>query len=346
MTMSSILHVDMDAFFAAIELLRHAELAGKPLVIGGAGDPHTRGVVSTASYEARRCGIHSGMPLRTARKLCPEAVFLPVDFREYARVAQVVKGALARHSPVIEDAGIDEAYLDVTESELGAEQIASAIKRDVKNETGLTCSIGVAPNKLLAKIASDMDKPDGFTALGEADLESRVWPLPARKLPGVGPKTEARLARLGIHTIGELAAQPPERLVAEFGPARGRWLRDAAQGIDERALVTEWEPKSSSHEVTFQRDLGDWQPLADTLARLVNRLAADLLAGNYVGKTVAVKLRYADFETHTREKALEEPTNDADAIQRAALECLARFALHKKVRLIGVRVGGLHRSAA
>lgn len=339
--MRRIAHVDMDAFFAAIELQRHPELAGKPLIIGGSGDPHSRGVVSTASYEARRFGVHSGMPLRTAHRLCPQAVFLPVDSREYARVAERVKAVLARHSPSIEDAGIDEAYLDVSESELSAEEIVSAIKRDIGNATGLTCSIGVAPNKLLAKIASDMEKPDGFTVLGEADLETRVWPLPASKLPGVGPKTEARLARLGIRTIGELAAQPLERLVAELGQAHGRSLHDAAQGIDERALATSWEPKSSSHEVTFQRDVADWQPLADTLARLVKRLAGELHAGHYIGTTVTLKLRYADFETHTHEKLLEEPTNDPQVIGRAALECLARFPLRKKVRLIGVRVGGL-----
>jgi len=340
------LHVDTDAFFAAVELLRHPELAGRPLVIGGTGDPHARGVVSTASYEARKYGIHSGMPLRTAYRLCPAAIFLPVDFREYSRISAIIKGVLRSCSEAVEDAGIDEAYLDITGSKAGSCQMASAIKREIKDTTGLTCSIGIAPNKLLAKIASDLDKPDGLTSLAEADLKARVWPLSARKLPGVGPKTEAKLGRMGVRTIGELAAQPLERLIAEFGPAHGRWLHEAAHGIDERPLVTEWEPKSSGHEVTFQRDVDDWQLLAKTLAQMASRLAGELKAENCVGRTVTVKLRYADFETHTREKTLEEPTNDADAIRRAAFDCLAHFALEKKVRLIGVRVGEQHKAAA
>lgn len=342
--MRRILHVDMNAFFAAIELLRRPELAGKPLVIGGAGSPHQRGVVSTASYEARKYGVHSGMPLRTAYRLCPKAVFLPVDFREYARVSEIVKRVLSRHSPAVEDAGIDEAYLDITESDLASEQIAAAIKRDIREAVGLTCSIGIAPNKLLAKIASDLNKPDGLTVLGESDLEKRVWPLGARKLPGVGPKTEAKLGRMGVRTIGDLAAQPLEELIAEFGPAHGRWLHEAARGIDEQPLVTHWEPKSSSHEITFQRDVAGRRLLAETLARLVRRVAAELRAEDHIGRTVTVKIRYADFETHTREKTLERPTNDADAIWRAASDCMAHFGLDKKVRLIGVRVGGLEKA--
>jgi len=345
-TVRRILHVDMDAFFAAVELLRHPEFAGRPLVIGGTGDPRARGVVSTASYEARKYGIHSGMPLRTAYRLCPAAIFLPVDFREYSRISEIIKSVLRSYSAAVEDAGIDEAYLDITDTRVGSDQIASAIKREIKDATGLTCSIGVAPNKLLAKIASDLNKPDGLAVLAEADLESRVWPLGVRTLPGVGPKTEAKLGSLGVRTIGDLAAQPLDRLIAEFGPAHGRWLHEAAHGIDERPLVTEWEPKSSSHEVTFQHDVDDWQLLARTLAQLAGRLAGELKADNCVGRTVTVKLRYADFETHTREKTLEEPTNDPDAIRRAAFDCLAHFGLEKKVRLIGVRVGALHRAAA
>jgi DNA polymerase-4 len=341
-----ILHVDMDAFFAAIEALRHPELAGQPLVVGGRGNPHERGVVSTASYEARRYGIHSAMPLRTAYRLCPQAVFLPVDYREYARVSAIVKGLLSRFSTTIEDAGIDEAYLDITESELPSERIAAAIKQEVRQATGLTCSIGIGPNKLLAKIASDLAKPDGLTILGATALEQRIWPLPVRKLPGVGPKTEEKLRAMGILTIGALAEQPLARLVDTFGQAHGRWLYEAARGVDERPLVTHWEPRSMSHEVTFQRDVAEWQVLARMLSRLVHRVVRELGEEGYVGRTVTVKLRYADFETHTHEKTLEEPTADPDAIGHAAFECFARFGLEKAVRLIGVRVGGLHKAVA
>lgn len=338
-----ILHLDMDAFFAAIEVLRHPELAGQPLVIGGRGDPHERGVVSTASYEARKYGIHSAMPLRTAHRLCPHAAFLPVDYRGYSRVSAIIKDLLRRFAATIEDAGIDEAYLDITQSEPPTEQIAAAIKREIKVATGLTCSIGIGPNKLLAKIASDLDKPDGLTVLGEADLERRVWPLPVRKLPGVGPKTDEKLSEMGVRTIGGLSEQPMASLVEAFGQAHGRWLYEAARGIDRRPLVTVWEPRSMSHETTFQRDVGDRQVLLRILTRLAHRVVSELRQEGYAGRTVTVKLRYADFETHTHEKTLEEPTADPDAIGREALECFARFPLEKKVRLIGVRVGELHK---
>jgi DNA polymerase-4 len=339
-----ILHLDMDAFFAAIELLRHPELAGRPLVVGGRGDPRQRGVVSTASYEAREYGIRSAMPLRSAYRLCPHAVFLPVDFAEYRRVSLIIKGLLSRFSPVVEDAGVDEAYLDITQSELPSDHIALTIKREIKEATGLTCSIGIAPNKLLAKIASDLDKPDGLTILGEADLEPRIHPLPVRKLPGVGPKTEAKLKQMAVHTIGALAGQPLEKLVEAFGPAHARWLHEAACGVDERTLVTDWEPRSMSHETTFQRDVGDSRVLARMLARLARRVAMEVNQEGYAGRTVTVKLRYADFETHTHERTFEEHTAAPDAIRRAALECLARFGLEKPVRLIGVRVGDLRKT--
>jgi DNA polymerase-4 len=343
--MRRILHVDMDAFFAAIEVLRRPELAGRPLVVGGRGDPHERGVVSAASYEARKYGVHSAMPLRTALRLCPQAVFLPVDFEEYARVSAVIKGVLDKFSPIIEDAGIDEAYLDISESPLSSEVIASAIKHEIRQATGLTCSIGIAPNKLLAKIASDLDKPDGLTVVAQGDVEKRIWPLPARKLPGVGPKTEARLRELGVQAIGALAQQPLEKLVEVFGPAHGGWLYEAARGHDERPLVTHWEPRSLGHETTFQRDLRDWQLLRRSLERLVRDVATEMRQEGYLGRTVTVKVRYANFETHTHEKTLEAPTDDADAICRAAFECFARFGLERAVRLIGVRVGDLRKAA-
>src|SRR3990167_10034340 len=215
--MRRILHIDMDAFFAAVEQRRNPALIGKPLVIGGSGDPTQRGVVSTASYEARKFGIHSAMPLRTAYKLCPDAVFLPVDYEECQRASEKVKNILRKFKTVIEDRGIEEAFLDISEIDKPLEDIAKEIKKRIKEGTGLTCSIGIAPNKLLAKIASDMQKPDGLTIIKEDEIESRSWQLSVRKLWGVGPKTEAYLKNIGIKTIGELASFSRDKLVKEFG---------------------------------------------------------------------------------------------------------------------------------
>jgi DNA polymerase-4 len=338
-----IAHVDMDAFFAAVELKRRPELRGQPLVIGGRGDPHARGVVSTATYEARQYGIRSGMPLRTAYRLCPQAVFLPVDFDAYGAESAHIKTVLREFTPVIEDAGIDEAFLDLSDVPGESRVLGEAIKRRVHEETGLTGSVGIAPNKLLAKIASEMQKPDGLTILTEADIETRVWPLEVRKLWGVGPKTEARLAQLGIRTIGELAQTPLERLVEHFGESHGGYLREAAHGVDDSPLVTHWEPKSMSRETTFERDTGDWSLLTRTLLALTREVAESLRAEGYRGRTVTVKLRYADFETHTHAQTLSEPTDDLNTIRSAAGRCLARFARGRKVRLIGVRVGSLEK---
>ena len=230
--------MDMDAFFAAVEERRHPGLKGKPVVIGGSGDPMQRGVVSTASYEARKYGIHSAMPLKTAYKLCPHAVFLPVDYQEYARVSQSIKEILQEFSPVMEDVGIDEVFLDISEIDKTSEEIAREIKDKIKDRTGLTCSIGIAHNKLLAKIASDLQKPDGLTILAGKDLEARIWPLPVRKLWGVGPKTEAYLKQLNIRTIGELAATSRDKLIEQFGKSYGQYLHEASHGIDDSPPVT------------------------------------------------------------------------------------------------------------
>ncbi len=342
--MRRIVHVDMDAFFAAVELGRHPELAGRPLVIGGRGDPSQRGVVSTASYEARKFGIRSAMPLRTAYRLCPEAVFLPVDYEEYARVSASVKAILREITPILEDAGIDEAFLDVSQLDRSSEVIAGEIKTRIKAATGLTCSVGVAPNKLLAKIASDLQKPDGLTIITETDIPNRIWPLPARKLPGVGPKTEARLGEMGIETIGDLAAAPLQTLVDGFGPSHGQYLYEASRGIDESPLVTHWEPKSTSRELTFQQDVSRRQVLVQTLITLTRQVVQHLRQEGYRGRTVTVKVRFSDFETHTRETTLEEPTDSFQAISQAALACLDRVEIRKRVRLIGVRVGELHKA--
>ena len=208
-------------------------------MIGGEGDPTQRGVVSTASYEARKYGIHSAMPLRTAYKLCPRAVFLPVDYKEYSRVSDIIKNTLRQFTPLIEDVGIDEAFLDISDIEGSAEEVSGEIKRMILHETGLTCSIGIGPNKLIAKIASDMEKPDGLTVISEGDIEARIWPLQVRKLWGVGPKTETCLKDMGIDTIGDLAATPIETLIGTFGNSYGRFLFESSRGRDESPLVTE-----------------------------------------------------------------------------------------------------------
>lgn len=336
--MRIILHVDMDAFFAAIELLRHPELKGKPVIVGGSGDPHQRGVVSTASYEARQYGIHSAMPLRTAYHHCPEAVFLPVDYTHYVKISQQIKTILHRFSSLIEDIGLDEAFLDVTDSSEPPEKIARAIKRQIKAETGLTCSVGIAPNKLLAKIASDLEKPDGLTRLDYDDIPSRVWRLPVRRLWGVGPKTELRLAKLGVATIGELAALPLKTLLQHFGEAHGHYLHNASQGLDESPVTTKREHKSISEETTFQHDLTDTSVLLHILSDLSHDVVTRLRQYHYVARTVSIKLRFNDFETHTRSLTLEEASDDFKTLEHAAKQCLKRIKLSKPIRLIGVRL--------
>ncbi|MGD0919780.1 MAG: DNA polymerase IV, partial [Thermodesulfobacteriota bacterium] len=287
--MRRILHSDMDAFFSSVEQTRHPELVGKPVVIGGGGDPTKRGVVSTASYEAREFGIHSAMPLRTAYNLCPTAVFLPVDYEEYSRISKKFKSVLGEFTPIIEDVGIDEVFLDISSIDKSSDEIAEEIKKRIKEETDLNCSIGIAPNKLLAKIASDLEKPDGLTIITEEDIEKRIWPLPARKLWGVGPKTETYLKeKMGIKTIGELAALPLERLIEEFGQSYGNYLYEASRGIDESQLVTHWEPKSISRETTFQRDIDNWQLIAKNLVELSRGVIASMKEESYRGKIVTV----------------------------------------------------------
>jgi DNA polymerase-4 len=343
-SMRRILHVDMDAFFSSVEQKRHPELAGKPVVVGGDGDPTKRGVVSTASYEARKFGIHSAMPLRTAYKLYPEAIFLPVDYEEYSRVSAKIKDILKEVTPMVEDVGIDEAFLDISSIDRPSDEIAREIKRRIKEAIDLTCSIGIAPNKLLSKIASDLEKPDGLTIVTEKDIEARIWPLPARKLWGVGPKTEAYLKEMGIKTIGELAALDPERLIEEFGQSYGNYLYEASRGIDESEIVTHWEPKSISRETTFQRDIDQWQLIAKNLVELIQGVVASMKEEGYRGRTVTVKVRFNDFKTCTRAKSLDEFMDSEPEIRRAAFDCLSRFELKKKVRLIGFRVSNLKKA--
>ncbi len=331
----------MDAFFAAVEEIRRPELKGRPVVIGGSGDPTKRGVVSTASYEARKYGVHSAMPLRTAHKLCPSCVFLPVDYEEYSRVSRRIKKILTGYSPVMEDVGIDEAFLDISRIESTAGDLSAKIKDEIRRETGLTCSIGIGPNKLLAKIASDMEKPDGLTIITEFDVEPRIWPLPIRKLWGVGPKTEAALKAESVTTIGGLAALPLDALMGRFGNSYGIYLYRASRGLDDSPLVTEWEPKSMSRETTYQEDTNDWQTIARTLSSVTKDVVEDLRKRSYAARTVTVKIRFSDFTTHTRAITSKEPLDTVEAVRTLAFGCLKKFDLRKKVRLIGVRLGGL-----
>jgi len=345
-----IAHLDMDAYYASVELLRHPELRGAPLVIGGArgharlAEYSGRGVITTATYEARAFGLRSGMSLARAAALCPQAVLLPADFDEYRRVSRLFKAAAACVAPQIEDRGIDEIFVDLSASGGDTREAARALKAAVREATGLSCSIGVAPNKLLAKIASELDKPDGLTVIEAGDLAARIWPLPATRVNGIGPKAGEKLAALGIRTIGELAAADPALLIRRFGPGFGAWLHEVAHGRDERPLVTEREPKSISRETTFERDLHavrDREALSAIFTRLCEKLAEDLRRKGYRGRCVGIKLRYDNFHTLTRDRTLESHTDEARAIRRAAGECLKRAPLERRLRLLGVRVGSL-----
>ena len=347
MTKRRIAHLDMDAFYASVELLRRPDLAGLPVAIGGRGDPTRRGVVTTATYAARAFGIHSGMALKIAVELCPQCVFLPVDFEEYRKYSRLFKAAIFAVTPVIEDRGIDEVYIDLSAETGDALTLAQRIKQSVFGATGLTCSIAVAPNKLLAKIGSELDKPDGLTILEMGDLESRIWPLPVKRINGVGPKANQKLAAFNIRTIGDLSRETPEFLIRHFGSNYGRWLHDCAYGRDERPVVTHSEPKSRSRETTFQHDTRDWNQIAGVLVQLCKQLSEDLQQRAYKSRTIGVKLRYNNFQIVTRDNTLAAATFDAVAIRKAAFDTLARVApnrmLARPIRLIGVRAGSLVR---
>ena len=357
-----IAHLDMDAFYASVELLKYPELRGMPVVIGG-GQAHQpvnhldgsrtfarmrdykgRGVITTSTYEARALGVFSGMGVMKAAQLAPDAILLPVDFDSYRHYSRLFKMAVAAIAPLIEDRGIDEIYIDLTDVPGSALELARRIKQAVRATTGLTCSIGITQNKLLSKICSDLDKPDGITLLEMADIPARIWPLPVRKINGIGPKATEKLAGLGIATIAQLAAAEPAFLQQHFGRSYGAWLHDAAHGIDERPVETSSEPKSISRETTFERDLHprlDREALSEIFTSLCTRVAQDLKRKGYAGRTVGIKLRYEDFQTVTRDSTLPAPVADAAAIRRAAGECLRRVPLDKKLRLLGVRVSAL-----
>ena len=379
-----IAHLDMDAFYASVELLRYPQLKGLPVVIGGgrrreddllgrlrAAHPDQtwdadqlqhipldffprlaqytgRGVITTATYAARQFGIGSAMGLMKAARLCPQAILLPVDFEQYRHYSRRFKAIITEIAPVMEDRGVDEVYIDFTDVPGGQREdgrvLARLIQKAIFDATGLTCSIGVAPNKLIAKMASEFNKPNGIAVVLESDLPTRIWPLACRKINGIGPKAEARLAAHGIHTIAELAACELHWLSSTFGPRTGAWLHAAAHGRDERPLVTSSDPVSMSRETTFERDLHavrDRAELGAIFTRLCEQVAADLQRKGYVGKTIGIKLRFDDFQILTRDQTLELATNDAATIRRCAGQGLKRAPLDKRLRLLGVRVAAL-----
>ena len=357
-----IAHLDMDAFFASVELLRYPDLRGQPVVVGGRSAPAPdvlsdgrrryarlrdyagRGVVTTSTYEARALGVFSAMGMMKAAKLAPDAILLPADFDAYRHYSARFKAAVAAIAPRVEDRGIDEIYLDLSEVPGETVALARRLKQAVFDATGLTCSIAVTPNKLLSKIGSELDKPDGLTVFGMEDIPVRIWPLPVGRINGIGPKSAAKLDALGIATIGQLAQAERTLLRAHFGAGYAGWLYDVARGIDERPVVTESEPKSISRETTFERDLHpreDRAALSEIFTELCERVAGDLRRKGYLSRTIGIKLRYDDFRTLTRDLTLSEPTWDARTIRRAAGECLKRVPLDQRLRLLGVRCAAL-----
>ncbi len=379
-----IAHLDMDAFYASVELLRYPQLKGLPVVIGGGRrriddmlgrlrEVHPdyewsqdklheipldffpriagytgRGVITTATYAARQFGVGSAMGVMKAAKLCPEAILLPVDFDQYRHYSQRFKSIITDIAPLMENRGVDEVYIDFTDvpggQREGGRVLARLIQKAIFDDTGLTCSVGVAPNKLLAKMAREFTKPNGISIVQPADLETLIWPLPCRKINGIGPKAEAKLAKHDIHTIGELAKRDLYWLMEQFGKSYGAWLHDAAHGKDNRPIETESEPVSISRETTFEQDLHavrDREALSAIFTKLCEQVAADLQRKGYVGKTIGIKLRYDNFQSVTRDLTLGTYANQPQAIRAAAGQCLKRVDLKRRLRLLGVRVGSL-----
>ncbi len=371
----------MDAFYASVELLRYPQLKGLPVVIGGGRrrvdeairnlpeggtladipvdafarlkDYTGRGVITTATYPARQFGVGSAMGLMKAAKLCPQAIILPVDFDEYRRYSRAFKQIILEVAPLMEDRGVDEVYIDFTDvpggQRDGGRSLARLLQKAIFDATGLTCSIGVAPNKLIAKMASEFNKPNGISIVYEDDLEKLIWPLPCRKVNGIGPKADEKLKRFGIETVGQLAARDRDWLIANFGKATGAWMHEVSWGRDDRPVVTESEPVSMSRETTFERDLHavrDRAELGAIFTRLCEQVAADLQRKGYVGKTIGIKLRYDDFRIATRDQTIERFTDDAKTIRQTGGLCLKRVPLERPLRLLGVRVGTLAKAGS
>ena len=336
-----IIHVDMDAFYASVEQRDRPELRGRPLVVGGR--PDGRGVVAAASYEARRFGVHSAMPCARAARLCPDMVFVSPDFGKYTAVSNEIREIFRSVTDLVEPLSLDEAYLDVSVNRLGeplAGRLARHLKQRILQETGLIASAGVGPNKLIAKLASDHDKPDGLVIVPPARVDAFLVPLPVKKLWGVGPKTAQRLETLGIRIVADLRRSSPAALMRHFGKYGGA-LFELAHGRDERAVSPEREAKSRGAETTFARDLDSVVEVESWIDQLAIRVAADVRRGGKPGRTVVLKLRYADFTTITRSRTLRQPTDQAARIAEVAKDALRDTEVGtRRVRLVGVQVSG------
>lgn len=366
----------MDAFYASVELLRYPQLQDLPLVIGGRSTANQqqllaqygsssaipvaaftrlksyqgRGVITTANYHARAFGVGSAMGLMKAAKLCPQAILLPADFVQYRRLSAQFKAIICATAPIMENRGIDEVYIDLSDlpnGQLeGGRVLAQQLQNAITAATGLSCSIGVAPNKLLAKMASEFNKPHGISIVHAEDVQHLIWPLPVAKINGIGPKTQQRLAALNILTIADLAQADLALLQSEFGQRSALWLHQSAWGQDDRPVETDSEPVSMSRESTFERDMharSDRSELSQIFTNLCQRVAQDLQRQGYVGRTIGIKIRYADFKIVTRDISIDQATDQADTIRRIAGLALKRVDLQPRFRLLGVRVAKLSR---
>ncbi|MFC1735449.1 DNA polymerase IV [Candidatus Hydrogenedentota bacterium] len=332
-----IAHIDMDAFYASVEQLDNPKLAGKPVIVGA--PPDKRGVVSAASYEAREHGVHSAMPSRTAFKKCPHGIFRPVRMDRYVEVSHLIRAIFESYTPLVEPLSLDEAFLDLTGSGKlhgPPDEICRDIRRRIKDEIGITASVGLAPNKFLAKMASDMDKPNGFVVIEHGREADAIKGLPISRLWGVGKATEKRLKECGFSLIGDIASAQESVLEKRFGPG-GKRLHQLANGVDDRPVEVGCEVKSVSNETTYSKDVSDPKRLRRTLIKLAEKVGRRMRAQELAGKTVQLKLRFADFETMTRDRTLPAPIDSDNEIIHHAMDLFEAQSLRgKKVRLIGV----------
>lgn len=335
--MRCVAHLDMDAFYVSVELRRRPQLRGLPVIVAGTGP---RAVVTTASYEARRYGVGSAMPAARARRLCPDGVFLAPDFAFYREASREVMSIVRRRVETVEIVGLDEAYLELTGQE-GPVPLMRALAAEITAATGLGCSIGIGPNKLVAKVASDAEKPRGFVVLSADEARARFAGSPCGLVPGIGPKTVERLRALGISSLGELDTADPSVLAASFGRRMGAELVRRARFQDDSPVTEERKVISESRETTFDYDISDPVRLEDILDGLVQRLCAALAEQGRCGRTVGIKIRLDDFSTHTRARTLPEPVSEVSEVRPVARDLLRRFDAPRPVRLLGVRVAGL-----